>query len=160
MLFRSGFRNQILRGFVHDQGAAFMGGVAGHAGLFGNAEDVAAMMQMLLNGGVWNGKRYLKKTTIDQFTSYQSSSSRRGLGFDKTEKNNTSRPEPYPCPSASPLTFGHTGFTGTCTWADPENNLVFIFLSNRVYPDENSNFKALNLRSKIQEALYQMAKEK
>jgi beta-N-acetylhexosaminidase len=148
------FRHQVLRGFVHDPGAALMGGVSGHAGLFGNAEDVAVMMQMLLNRGEWNGKRYLKKTTIDEFTQYQSAISRRGLGFDKPEKNNNERAAPYPCLSASSQTFGHTGFTGTCAWADPEKKIVFVFLSNRTYPEENNNFKNLNLRSKIQEAVY------
>jgi len=155
-----GFRNQILRGFVHDPGAALMGGVSGHAGLFGNAEDVATMMQMLLNGGEYNGISFLKKSTIDYFTSNQSTNSRRGLGFDKTEKNNSSRIEPYPCKSSSPLTFGHTGFTGTCAWADPEKKMVFVFLSNRTYPEENIIFKSLNLRSKLQDAVYRILGDK
>ena len=150
------FRLQLLRGTVHDPGAAMFGGVAGHAGLFSNAYDLAVIMQMLLNGGTMNGKRYLKKETIDLFTAYHSSISRRGYGFDKPEKDNHIRPDPYPCYTASPLTFGHTGFTGTCVWADPMYNLVFVFLSNRVNPAGGDNTKLLkmNVRTNIQEAIY------
>ncbi|MBK7884910.1 MAG: serine hydrolase [Chitinophagaceae bacterium] len=151
------FRLQLLKGHVHDPGAAMFGGVAGHAGLFSNAYDMAVIMQMLLNGGTINGKRYLKKETVKLFTSYQSKISRRGFGFDKPEKDNNKRDEPYPCKSASALTFGHTGFTGTAVWADPEHNTIFIFLSNRVYPDGGDNKKLLNLnvRPKINEIIYQ-----
>jgi CubicO group peptidase (beta-lactamase class C family) len=149
------FRKQLVRGDVHDPGAAMFGGVAGHAGLFSNAYDLAVIMQMLLNGGTFNGKRYLKKETIDLFTGYHSTISRRGYGFDKPEKDNRSKPEPYPSYSSSPLTFGHTGFTGTCVWADPANNLVFVFLSNRVTPDGNSPILSkLNVRPAILEAIY------
>jgi beta-N-acetylhexosaminidase len=149
------FRQQLLHGDVHDPGAAMFGGVAGHAGLFSTAYDMATVMQMLLNGGKFNGKHYLRKETIDLFTAYHSSS-RRGFGFDKPEKDNRSRPEPYPCLSASPKTFGHTGFTGTCVWADPEQQLVFVFLSNRVHPAGGDNRKLLNMnvRPKIHEAIY------
>jgi CubicO group peptidase (beta-lactamase class C family) len=150
----SGFRNQILRGYVHDQGAAIMGGVAGHAGLFSDAHGVASVMQMLLNGGAWNGKKYLNKETIKLFTSYQSKTSRRGFGFDKPEKDNAVRNEPYPSRYASETTFGHTGFTGTCTWADPKENLIFIFLSNRIYPEDNKIFRGLNIRLKIFDTIY------
>jgi beta-glucosidase-like glycosyl hydrolase/CubicO group peptidase (beta-lactamase class C family) len=156
--FETGFRQQELRGFVHDQGAAIMGGVSGHAGLFGNAYDVACIMQMLLNGGSWNGENYIKPETISVFTSYQSKS-RRGLGFDKPERDNQTRTEAYPCTYSSASTFGHTGFTGTCTWADPNENLIFVFLSNRIY-DDTGVFKTLNLRSKIQDCLYEYVKEK
>ncbi len=149
------FRQQLIRGYVHDPGAALMGGVAGHAGLFSNAYDIAAIMQMLMDGGVYNGKRYLQKETIELFTSYQSTISRRGLGFDKPEKDNAKRTEPYPCLSASPATFGHTGFTGTCAWADPQHQLVFVLLSNRVCPDgSNTTFLKLNVRPSVHEALY------
>jgi beta-N-acetylhexosaminidase len=149
------FRKQQIRGDVHDPGAAMFGGVAGHAGLFSNAYDIAVIMQMLLNGGTFNGKRYLQKETVDLFTTYHSTISRRGYGFDKPEKDNDKRPEPYPCFSASPTTFGHTGFTGTCAWADPVNNLVFVFLSNRVCPDgTNPKFGRMNVRPKIHEAIY------
>lgn len=150
------FRKQLLRGNVHDPGAAMFGGVAGHAGLFSDAYDIAIIMQMLLNGGSFNGRQYLKKETIDYFTAYHSNMSRRGFGFDKPEKDNASRLEPYPCIAASPLTFGHTGFTGTCVWADPAHMLTYIFLSNRVTPDGGSNTKLskLNVRSNIQEIIY------
>ena len=143
------FRGQELRGDVHDQGAAIMGGVAGHAGIFSDSRDVASIMQMLLNKGEWNGKRFLKPETIHLFTSYQSSISRRGLGFDKPDKQNKTLTEPYPAQYVSDATFGHTGFTGTCTWADPASGMIFVFLSNRIYPSDNGVFKTLNLRSKI-----------
>jgi CubicO group peptidase (beta-lactamase class C family) len=151
------FREQLLRGFVHDPGAAMLGGVAGHAGLFSNAHDLAVIYSMLLNGGVWNGKRYLKKETIDYFSAYQSSLSRRGLGFDKPEKDNYKRADPYPCLSASPLTYGHTGFTGIAVWVDPQYKLVFIFLSNRVNPYGGANHKisTLHIRDNMMEAVYQ-----
>jgi len=150
------FRLQLLHGDVHDPGAAMFGEVAGHAGLFSNAYDLAIIMQMLLNGGTINGKRYLQKETIDLFTAYHSRFSRRGYGFDKPEKDNKVRPDPYPCHTASPLTFGHTGYTGTCVWADPKYNLVFVFLSNRVNPDggENTKLLRMNVRTNIQEAIY------
>jgi CubicO group peptidase (beta-lactamase class C family) len=152
-----GFRSQLLRGDVHDPGAAMFGGVAGHAGLFSNVSDLAIMAQMLLNGGTYNGQRFIKKETIDTFSAYQSTISRRGFGFDKPEKDNATRKDPYPCLSASPLTIGHTGFTGTCIWIDPAYNLIYIFLSNRVNPYGGNNNKLLkmNVRSNIQEAVYQ-----
>jgi CubicO group peptidase (beta-lactamase class C family) len=106
-----------LRGDVHDEGAAMFGGVSGHAGLYSNAYDIAVIMQMLLNKGILNGRRYLSDTTIMRFTAYNSDISSRGLGFDKPLKDNATRPEPYPAASASPLTFGHTGFTGIGAWA-------------------------------------------
>ena len=148
------FRLQLLRGDVHDPGAAMFGGVAGHAGLFSDAYDLAAVMQMLLNGGTYNGKQYLQKETIDLFTAYHSNISRRGYGFDKPEKDNATRAEPYPALSASPQTFGHTGFTGTCVWADPASNLVFIFLSNRVNEPVPDLFLKMNVRPKIYEVIY------
>jgi beta-N-acetylhexosaminidase len=149
------FRRQLLQGDVHDPGAALLGGVAGHAGLFSNAYDLAMLYQMLLNNGEFNGQRYLQPETIKFFTSYHSSVSRRGLGFDKPEKDNATRPEPYPSLQASPQTFGHTGYTGTCVWVDPQRELVYIFLSNRVYPtSDNPKLVQLNIRSKIQDAIY------
>ncbi len=149
------WRKQLLRGYVHDPGAAMFGGVAGHAGLFSNAYDLAQLYQMLLNGGEMNGVRYFKKETIDTFTAYSSEISRRGLGFDKPEKDNATRIDPYPAFSVSPQTFGHTGFTGTCVWVDPAYNLIYIFLSNRVTPDgENRKLIEMNVRSNIQEIVY------
>jgi len=99
----------------------------------------------------------LNAATVGLFTAYHSDISRRGYGFDKPEKDNATRPEPYPCLSASPQTFGHTGYTGTCVWADPEKNLIFIFLSNRVNPDGgdvNKKLLNMNVRPKIHEAIY------
>ena len=154
------FRRQLLQGDVHDPGAAMLGGIAGHAGLFSNVYDVAVIMQMLLNGGTLNGKRYLHKETVDLFTGYQSKTSRRGYGFDKPEKDNATRPEPYPAKAASSKTFGHLGFTGTCAWADPDKNLVFVFLSNRVNPAVNDIFSKLNIRTKIYETIYQSLPKK
>ena len=156
------FRKQLLRGYVHDEGAALFGNVSGHAGLFSNAYDLSLLYQMLLNGGELGGRRFFKPETIELFTAYSSDISRRGLGFDKPEKDNASRDEPYPSAMASPETFGHTGFTGTCVWADPEKNLVYIFLSNRVYNTrENNLLSRLNIRSKIQDAIYSaLEKEK
>ena len=144
------FRRQILRGIVHDPTAALFGGVAGNAGLFSNAKDLYTIMQMLLNKGVYQGKEYFKESTVKLFTSYQNKS-RRGLGFDKPDKN-LDKNFPYPAKSASPETFGHTGYTGTCAWADPKNNLIFIMLSNRVYPFSNSIFSKLEVRYKMFEA--------
>ncbi|MEQ1552977.1 MAG: glycoside hydrolase family 3 N-terminal domain-containing protein [Ferruginibacter sp.] len=147
------FRTQLIQSYVHDPGAAMMGGIAGHAGLFSNAYDLAAIMQMLLNGGEFKGKNLLKKETIELFTTYHSSTSRRGYGFDKPEKDNATRAEPYPALAVSPLTFGHTGFTGTCVWADPAAKLVYIFLSNRVYPDVSTLLLKMNVRVKIFDTL-------
>lgn len=149
------YRHELIQGSVHDEGASVMGGIAGHAGLFSNATDLAKLYTMLLNKGVWEGKKYFNPSTIENFTKYNTENSRRGLGFDKPEKNNASLKDPYPSMSATPSTFGHTGFTGTCVWADPENGLLFVFLGNRVYPTRNNKaFSGLNLRPKIQEAIY------
>jgi CubicO group peptidase (beta-lactamase class C family) len=149
------FRHQLLRGYVHDEGAAMLGNVSGHAGLFSNAYDLSMLYQMLLNGGEFNGQRFLKPETINYFAAYHSDISRRGYGFDKPEKDNATRKEPYPSVLASPETFGHTGFTGTCVWVDPKVNLVYIFLSNRVYNSRSNNLLGqMNIRGKIQDAIY------
>jgi beta-glucosidase-like glycosyl hydrolase/CubicO group peptidase (beta-lactamase class C family) len=153
------FRRQQMHGDVHDEGAAMFGGVAGHAGLFSNAYDLAKLYQMLLNGGELNGTRLLQKSTIDKFTAYSSNTSRRGLGFDKPEKDNATRKEAYPSRSVSAETFGHTGFTGTCVWVDPKYNLVYIFLSSRVTPTRNNTkFGRMNVRPNVQEVIYQALK--
>ncbi|WP_232825879.1 glycoside hydrolase family 3 N-terminal domain-containing protein [Chitinophaga alhagiae] len=156
--FENNFRVQWIRGDVHDPGAAMFGGVAGHAGLFSNATDLGVLAQMLANGGSYNGHEYIKPETIQLFSSYGSSISRRGLGFDKPEKEKDKDPrkDPYPAKSASPLTYGHTGFTGTCVWIDPQYNLVFIYLSNRVCPNGGANTKisSLNVRGNMMETLY------
>ena len=150
------FRMQLLRGDVHDPGSAMFGGVAGHAGLFSNAYDLAKLYLMLLNGGAWNGKPYFDSATVHLFTSYHSDISRRGYGFDKPEKDNATNKDPYPSIYASPETFGHTGYTGTCVWADPKENLLFIFLSNRVCPDGGANglLSKLEVRRRMLDVVY------
>lgn len=151
------FRKQQIRGYVHDEAAAMLGGIAGNAGLFSNVQDLWALFQMLLNGGEYNGRRYLKKETIDLFTSYGTANSRRALGFDKPEKDNDSRSRAYPSLLASPFAYGHNGFTGTCVWVDPACNLVYIFLSNRVFPDGNDNrLNKDNIRGRILDQVYKL----
>ncbi len=150
------FRHQHLRGDVHDEGSAMFGGVAGHAGLFSDAEDIAAVLQMFLNGGSLNGKQYIKPETLTLFSAYNSSISRRGIGFDKPQKDNftTTDPHPYPSRFASPLTFGHTGYTGTNVWVDPKYNLVYVFLSNRVNPSRSNKLYEYNIRGGILDVVY------
>ncbi len=145
------FRKTLLHGYVHDQGAAMVGGVSGHAGLFANANDLAILYQMLLNKGVYGGKTYFKPQTVDQFTSKQSEVSRRGLGFDRWDPDLTKK---YPSELASPQTYGHTGYTGTCVWVDPKHNLIYIFLSNRVHPAVSDRLSDLKIRGRIQDAIY------
>lgn len=145
------FRKTLLWGFVHDQGAALLGGVAGHAGLFSNAADLAILFQMMLNGGSYGGKQYLKPETIALFTSKQSAVSRRGLGFDRWDSNPAKE---YPSKYASKHTFGHTGYTGTCVWVDAEQNLVYIFLSNRVHPKVTNKLSDLMTRTRILDHIY------
>ena len=150
------FRMQLLQGDVHDQAAALMGGVSGHAGLFANARDLAVMMQLLLNEGYANNRQFLSSYTIKKFTSapFVDNMNRRGIGFDKPEVD-PSVTYYTPAKQSSMRSFGHTGFTGTFAWADPENGLVVIFLSNRVYPDANNNKLSQNdIRTKIHEAFY------
>jgi CubicO group peptidase (beta-lactamase class C family) len=149
------FRKELIHGTVHDEGASTMGGIAGHAGLFSNATDLAKLYLMLLNEGKWEGTQYLSPAIVKTYASYNSPISRRGLGFDKPEKDNKSLKEPYPSASVSASTFGHTGYTGTCVWADPDHQLLYIFLSNRVFPTrDNKAFSSLNLRPSIQEVIY------
>jgi CubicO group peptidase (beta-lactamase class C family) len=148
------FRERLIRGSVHDPGAAMFGGIAGHAGLFSNAYEIAVLMQMIMNKGIINEKRYISESTIELFTAYQSEISRRGLGFDKPEKDNKSRKIPYPAINVSISTFGHTGFTGTCAWADPESKLVFVLLANRVHPVAKNLFGDLNVRGKVMEEIF------
>ncbi len=153
--YDSVFRKQLLRGFVHDPGAAMMGGVAGHAGLFSDATDLASLMQLYLQKGEYAGRRYFDSNVVEQFTScaYCSTGNRRGLGFDKPETD-TAKESPA-CKSASAESFGHSGFTGTFVWADPKYNIVYIFLSNRVAGGAAGNELAkLNIRTDIQQAIY------
>ncbi|HVB02169.1 MAG TPA: glycoside hydrolase family 3 N-terminal domain-containing protein [Chitinophagaceae bacterium] len=154
------FRLQCLHGDVHDPGAAMFGGVAGHAGLFSDAGDLAVLMQMMLDSGSFEGVQYIQPQTVKLFTAYNSKISRRGLGWDKPERNRQNDPEPYPCRSCSPETFGHLGFTGTCIWVDPKYKLSFIFLSNRVCPDGGSNLKLsqMLIRGRMMQTLYDAMK--
>ncbi len=150
------WRHQLLHGYVHDEGAAFLGGVGGNAGLFSNAEDLGVLFQMLLNEGKYGGKQYLKPATIKTFTSKQAGI-HRGLGFDKP--NDKNRYLPY-APDASGATYGHTGYTGTCVWADPEQNLLFVLLTNRVHPDKrNQKMVQLNIRSAMHQVVYDAIKK-
>jgi len=145
------FRKTLLVGYVHDQGAAMVGGVAGHAGLFSNATDLGALYQMLLNKGTYGGDRFFKASTVSLFTSQHSDLSRRGLGFDRWDPDLTKK---YPSELASSQTFGHTGYTGTCVWVDPKENLVYILLSNRVHPQVSNMLSELNIRPRIQDVIY------
>ena len=146
-----------LRGYVHDEIAAFMGGVSGNAGLFSNARDVAKVYQMLVDGGQYGGKRYLSLETCQLFMNKKSRISRRTLGFDKPDP----APGKGPCADETPKeVVGHTGFTGTCAWADPKNGLVFVFISNRVYPRpfDHKALMTLKIRPRIQQLMYQALK--
>ncbi|MBD3628727.1 glycoside hydrolase family 3 N-terminal domain-containing protein [Cyclobacterium sp.] len=150
------FRKTLVQGYVHDPGAALYGGVAGHAGLFGTANDLAKLMQMMLQGGKYGAVEILDQETIDKFTSKQSFQSRRALGWDKPDPEKDKGPTGNLAP---PGTFGHTGFTGTAAWADPENQLIYIFLSNRVHPDAGNNrLLRDNVRSDIQDIVYKSLK--
>ena len=147
-----------LRGYVHDEIAAFMGGVSGNAGLFSNARDVAKVYQMLADGGQYGGKRYLSLETCQLFMNKKSRISRRTLGFDKPEPT----PGKGPCADEAPKeVVGHTGFTGTCAWADPKNGLVFVFISNRIYPRpfDHKGLMTLKIRPRIQQLMYQALKQ-
>jgi len=153
------FRKELTKAWVHDENAALLGGVSGNAGLFGSALDLAILMQMYMQKGEYKGKRYLKTSTINEFTriQYPENNNRRGLGFDKPLIGNDtlSIDKAYPAPEVSPESFGHAGFTGTFVWADPKNELVFVFLSNRVYPSRNHrNIYDLNIRPALQEVFY------
>lgn len=145
------YRHQKLQGYVHDMGAAMMNGVSGNAGLFGNANDVAKMMQMYLQKGFYGGRRYFKSETIDKFNKryYENQKVRRGLGFDKPQLNPDINAT---CGCVSEKSFGHSGFTGTYTWADPETGILYVFLSNRVYPTmDNKELSQKNIRQLVQQ---------
>lgn len=150
------FRRQVVHGTVHDPGAAMLGGVSGHAGLFANANDVAKMMQMILNGGTYGGHNFLDPDLISEYTSCVAcdNGNRRGLGFDKPEPDTA---KGGPTFAGIPLeSFGHTGFTGTMVWADPGTGVLYVFLSNRIHPDVlNRKLVSLDLRTNIQQAVYE-----
>tara|TARA_R110002073_G_scaffold40547_1_gene114865 strand:- start:68250 stop:71255 length:3006 start_codon:yes stop_codon:yes gene_type:complete len=144
------FRRQLLHGYVHDQGAAMLGGVSGNAGLFSNANDVAKMMQMYLQKGYYGGKRFLRSETVETFNKryYEDKDVRRGLGFDKPQLDEEVKAT---CGCVSPESFGHSGYTGTYAWADPKTELVYVFLSNRVYPNsDNTKLVEKNIRTLVQ----------
>jgi len=145
------FRKSLLTGYVHDPGAAMFGGVAGHAGLFSNANDLLKMGQMWLQKGTYGETQFFKPETIELYSNKQFETSRRGLGWDKPTGDWTGSTGIY----CSPSTFGHTGFTGTCIWVDPEFDLVYVFLSNRVHPEINGKLLSSNIRTRIQDVIYQ-----
>ena len=154
------FRHEPIHGRVHDEGAIMMGGVSGNAGLFANANDLAKLMQMYLNMGTYGGERYIEESTLKEWSKVQfpENGNRRGLGFDKPNLeyqgvgNNVAK-------DASMESFGHTGFTGTMVWLDPQEDLLYVFLSNRVLPTrDNTRLYSLNTRTQIQQVLYDAIK--
>jgi beta-glucosidase-like glycosyl hydrolase/CubicO group peptidase (beta-lactamase class C family) len=146
-------RKQHVHGYVHDELAAFSGGVQGNAGLFSNANDLAKLFQMWLNGGEYGRNSYYKKSTVDLFLTSKSPNSHRGLGFDKP--NPQDQEASSTCKEAVVETVGHTGFTGTCYWIDPKNDMIYIFLSNRVCPTrDNPAFSRVSARSHIHTIIY------
>jgi beta-N-acetylhexosaminidase len=149
------FRHQTVHGYVHDMGAAMTDGVGGHAGIFCNAHDLAGLMQMLLNKGVYGGERYLSEAVVDEYTSCQfCPDNRRGAGFDKPVRSLDGGPT---CDKVSLSSYGHSGFTGTQTWADPEHGVNYVFISNRVYPNaENWKIVKMDIRTNIQAAIYEL----
>lgn len=144
------FRNTLLVGYVHDPGASMVAGISGHAGLFSSATDLAIFYQMLLNGGSYGGQTYFKPETVKLFTSKQSRTSRRGLGFDRSDVK-----EGYPSKLASANSFGHTGYTGIRVWVDQDVNLIYVLLTNRVHPVTSSKLGDLNISPRLMDAIYQ-----
>lgn len=158
--YDSMYRHELTQGWVHDENASLMGGISGNAGLFATAEDLGVLMQLYANYGELQGRRLLDSATVREFARVQfpGNDNRRGLGFDKPLLNNAELPveEAYPAPGASPESFGHSGFTGTFVWADPANQLVYIFLSNRVYPSrEHQQLYELGLRTRVHQLFYE-----
>lgn len=146
------FRKQLVQGYVHDYGAAIFGGVSGHAGLFSSANDLGKLLQMYLQGGEYAGKQYIKTSTLELFTKQPFHANRRAIGFDATDGNG----EGPACRLSSAKSFGHTGFTGCMVWVDPQYDFVFVFLSNRIYPDiENKKINEKNIREIVQSLFYQ-----
>jgi len=154
------FRKGLTKNYVHDENASLFGGISGNAGLFSNAGDLFKILQMFSNGGSFGGRRYLSEATLSEFTKLQfpENNNRRGLGFDKPLIDNAALTlaEAYPAPEVHPESFGHSGFTGTFVWVDPVNDLVYIFLSNRVYPSRNQGaIYSLKVREAVQQVIYQ-----
>ncbi|MEL7222130.1 MAG: serine hydrolase, partial [Bacteroidota bacterium] len=147
------WRKQKVHAYVHDMGAAMLGGVSGHAGLFGNAHDLAIIGQLWLQRGIYGNNVYLNPDIVREFSSRYPNATRRGLGFDMKQLNPDRQQNVSPL--AGPKVFGHTGFTGTCIWADPAEELVYVFLSNRTYPSmRNNKLGRMDIRPKIQTAVY------
>ena len=153
-----GLRHQRLRGYVHDETCAWSGGVEGNAGLFGSASQLYPVLQMFLNGGLYQGKRYVNAITVERMTTQKSRISRRGLGFDKPEFDPSKKLNPC-CTACSPGTYGHTGYTGTCFWVDPQKQLIYIFLCNRIAPHRwNTQLGDEDYRPRIQALVYEAIK--
>ena len=151
------FRQDTLKGYVHDMGAAMQGGIGGHAGLFSNSNDISKIMQMFIQSGNYGSKIFFSKSTIDYFNQcyYCEEGNRRGLGFDKPQIDDSSPT----CGCVPMSSFGHSGFTGTYAWADPDNQIVYVFLSNRTYPSMNNNkLSKNNIRTEIQRIIYNSLK--
>ena len=147
----SNFRKQLIHGYVHDPGAAMLGGVGGHAGVFSNATDLASIMQVFLKNGDYGGQTLFNEEIRKDFTRKQYDKNRRGAGFDRPRDNGGGTCDYL----ASPTSFGHSGFTGTLAWADPEHDIIFVFLSNRVHPDQgNWKIRDMNIRTDIQHVIY------
>jgi CubicO group peptidase (beta-lactamase class C family) len=158
------FRHELLQGFVHDETAALMGGISGNAGLFGSAGDVAKVMQLYLQNGTYGNERYISEETLINWTSshFKKMNNRRGFGFDKpgVQTNRHTGTERYPSKMVSEQSYGHSGYTGTFVWVDPASQLLFVFLSNRVYPDrDNHKINKLGLRPLILESFFKLAAE-
>ncbi len=151
------FRGQLLRGYVHDPGAAMLGGVGGHAGVFANATDLASLMQLFLNKGMYGNVNYLGNEVVDEYTRSQFSGNRRGIGFDRPKASGGGTCHEL----ASQMSFGHSGFTGTLAWVDPKYSINYVFLSNRVCPDqENWKIRDMNIRTEIQRVIYEAVVKK
>ena len=148
------YRRQTIQGDVNDQGAAMLDGIGGHAGIFSNSNDMAVLLQMLLQKGQYGGDLFFTPETVTKFTSYQFDKNRRGLGFDKPAREKGQ--DGPTCDEASSESYGHQGFTGTYVWVDPKYQLVYVFLSNRTYPSSaNNRLLSSGIRTKIQKIIYQ-----
>ena len=158
------FRKQLLHGTVHDEGAAMLGGISGHAGLFSNANDLMKLMELYCRMGDYGGQQIIGRNIMEEYTRVQfpENNNRRGLGFDKPLLNNSqlSQKDSYPTRSASPSSFGHSGYTGTFVWVDPEYDITYVFLCNRVFPTrKNEELYNMNIRSEILQAIYDSIKK-
>jgi CubicO group peptidase (beta-lactamase class C family) len=158
------FRKQLLHGTVHDEGAAMLGGISGHAGLFSNANDLLKLMEMYRRMGEYGGEQIISRSVMEEYTKVQfpENNNRRGLGFDKPLLNNSQLPQKdtYPTRGVSPESFGHSGYTGTFVWVDPKSEISYVFLCNRVYPTrKNEELYNMNIRSEILQAIYDSIKQ-